>query len=390
MEKKQIKVALGMSGGVDSSVAVKLLQDQGYEVVGFFMKLWHDPTCSTSRTNACCDERALSDARRVAEMFGIKFYVVDARAEFKKHVVDYFIDEYKNLRTPNPCVVCNEKIKFDWLLGYAQKLGCEYLATGHYARIENSNDLSITNSHLSLNDKLPNDQINGKWQMANGKFHLLKGKDDNKDQTYFLYRLNQEQLAHILFPIGEYKKPEVREMAKKLNLPVYEKKESQEVCFVQSETYREFLRRYLPGDYFRPGEIVTKEGNVIGRHEGLINYTIGQRKNVSQELGPKNIGDRKALYVTGFDLGKNQLVVGEMKDLLADSAMLENLTWIGEQAKKFDAKIRYRAEAVPASLATDGASCAINFGEPQRAITPGQSVVFYHGDEVLGGGVIAE
>lgn len=370
MEKKKVKVALGMSGGVDSSVAAKLLIEDGYEVVGFFMKLWHDPTCKIARSNACCDEKSLRDARKVAEMLGIKFYVVDAREKFKKYVVDYFIEEYKNLRTPNPCVVCNEKIKFGWLLDYAQKLGCEYLATGHYARI-------------ARDDK---------------NFKLLKGRDENKDQTYFLYRLNQDQLSHILFPVGEHTKPEVREMAKKWDLPVHEKKESQEVCFVQEETYRDFLRRYLPENYFKSGEIVDSKGSVIGKHEGLINYTIGQRKGISQNAECKiqnrecrmeqRHQDRKPLYVTGFDLEKNQLVVGAEKDLVKGDAVLEQVTWIGRDAKSLEAKIRYRSETVPARLVVDGTSFVVKFQKPQRAVTPGQSIIFYDGDEVLGGGII--
>jgi len=378
-----------MSGGVDSSVAAKLLQDQGYEVVGFFMKLWHDPTCQVSRENACCDEKSLMDARAVADLLDIKFYAVDARDIFKKWVVDYFIDEYKNLRTPNPCIMCNEKIKFDWLLEYAEKLDCDFLATGHYARIDR-------------NEK--------------GIYRLLKGKDESKDQSYFLYRLGQEKLAKILFPIGEYTKSAVRALAKEWGLPVHEKVESQEICFIQTGSYREFLRRYLPEKYFKAGDIIDKESNIIGKHEGLVNYTIGQRRGIEQiskselQITNKISKDRIPLYVTGFNAKDNELIVGDIKDLLKDAAVLENVHWISLEVRDqilemgdLKTKIRYRAKEVSCIIYSSSESeksdssqnlssnnIIVEFSELQRSVAPGQSAVFYKGEEVLGGGIIAE
>jgi len=406
-----------MSGGVDSSVAAKLLQDQGYEVVGFFMKLWHDPTCQVSRENACCDEKSLMDARAVADLLNIKFYVVDARDVFKKWVVDYFIDEYKNLRTPNPCIMCNEKIKFDWLLKYAEKLDCDFLATGHYARITSEfschphedGDPLIVDSRLRGNDtrKGGNDSgvIGGDNKVV---YRLLKGKDESKDQTYFLYRLNQEKLAKILFPIGEYTKPEVRALAKKWGLPVHEKVESQEICFIQSGSYREFLRKYLPEKYFKAGDIIDKESNIIGKHEGLVNYTIGQRRGISQDTTIKK-QETRPMYVIRFNAKENQLIVGDQEDLLRAEVRLESIYWVSTDhidkiidIKDLKVKIRYRAKEVSCIIYSSSESeksgssqnlfsnnIIVEFSEPQRSVTPGQSAVFYKGEEVLGGGVIA-
>ncbi len=364
-----------MSGGVDSSVSALLLKEQGYEVVGLFMKLWHDP-CGT-RQNACCDDKALADARLVADKIGIPFYEVDARSEFKLEVTDYFVDEYQSLRTPNPCAVCNKKIKFGWLLEFAEKLGCDYLATGHYCQIEN----------------------------RDGNFHLLKGADESKDQSYFLYQLSQNQLSKILFPVGGMTKPEVRDLARRYDLPVSEKAESQEVCFV-SDDYRSFLKRQErvsssegKADGFESGNIVDRDGNIVGRHEGLINYTIGQRRGINQNAKVKsqNLKSKlkNALYVTGFDVEKNELIVGEDAELWKSEFTIRDATWIGEKFKveslkqNISVKIRYKAEAVPCAISLISDSLfLIHLFSPARAITPGQSAVFYCGDEVIGGGII--
>ena len=408
--KKKIKVAVGMSGGVDSSVAAKLLLDQGYEVVGFMMKLWSGSEMKCTRDNACCDIDGLQDAKRVAKILNIPFYVIDVREKFKKEVADYFIEEYKNLRTPNPCVKCNEKIKFGWLLDFAEKTGCSYLATGHYARIDKDSE---------------------------GHFHLLKGKDSGKDQSYFLYSLTQKQLSKIIFPLGENTKEEVRVMAKKWNLPVHEKKESQEICFVQEKDYREFLQKNIPTKFFKSGNIVDLSGNIIGKHDGLINYTIGQRKGIEQTKGlqisnskfliskqipkpktqnkttchsefsseshgiPKQvrddrIKDKQPLYVVGFDVNKNQLIVGGDEDIYKDKMTIGNLSWINQNTEyriqnteDLKVKIRYRHPAVGCrATRIQNTEYRIQFDQPQRAITPGQSAVFYSGEEVLGGGVI--
>lgn len=375
---KNKKVAVAMSGGVDSSVAAMLLKKQGYEVVGFMMKLWYNPSCKVDgRENACCDEKSVNDARQVADKLGIPFYLVDAREEFKNEVVDYFIEEYKALRTPNPCVKCNQKIKFGWLLDFAKKAGCDYLATGHYARIASNSGIS-------------------KLESRNSKHHhLLKGTDEKKDQSYFLYNLTQDQLAHIIFPVGEYKKGEIRKMAKETDLPVHEKVESQEICFIQENNYREFLKRHISEDYFKEGEIVDSSGYLIGHHQGLINYTIGQRKGVSQEYRVMNQGEeKKPLYVIGFDLEKNQLIVGEENELYKSETRLIKVHFIQNQEpeikdeEKIEVKIRYRHPQIGAKLINKASNCLIKFDIPQRAVTPGQSAVFYKGDEVIGGGII--
>ena len=411
MDKQKIKVAIGMSGGVDSSVSALLLKEQAlrlsrsgslsYEVIGLFMKLWHDPTCDISRENACCDERALADAQKVASKIGIPLYVVDARKQFKESVTDYFINEYKNLRTPNPCVVCNKMIKFGWLLDFARKIDCEYLATGHYSRIVKSLEYGVQRKDSKRSTLNPKQS-----------FRLLKGKDESRDQSYFLHQLDQAQLAKILFPVGGMVKSEVREIAKKAKLPVFEKIESREICFVPDD-YRSFLRRYIGEEYFEPGKIVDQDGFTVGRHDGLINYTIGQRKGISQDLGLRT-GDlgKKALYVLGFDKGKNQLIVGEEKDLNKKEFEVKDMHWVdpenesrimNNELRDITVKIRYKAEEVscklyPSSQGEKSKSShpvgpnnklTILLEQPVRAIAPGQSAVFYQGDEVLGGGIIA-
>lgn len=370
-----MKTAIAMSGGVDSSVAAKILKDEGHDLVGLFLKLWSDPTSPASgglrgacrRENRCCDYRALEDARKVAAMLDIPFYVVNAKDQFKKGVVDYFLDQYKNLRTPNPCVVCNEKIKFDLLLKKALAIGCDFLATGHYAQISSKK--------------------------------LLKGIDESKDQSYMLYRLNQNQLSKVLFPLGQMEKSEVRKLAVKWDLPVKEKPESQEICFFTDKDYRSFLRRYLDKKYFVPGEIVDIKGNIIGKHDGLLNYTIGQRKLIDQRLKIKDQKDKKPLYVTGFDVVKNQLIVGDDREVYKKEMIVDDLGWISICHPELDSgslkvKIRYRHPEISCVIASrqkaekQSEKIRVIFEKPQRAITPGQSAVFYIGDEVIGGGVI--
>jgi tRNA-specific 2-thiouridylase len=401
MEKKKLKIAIAMSGGVDSAVAAKILVDQGYEVVGFMMKLWSDPSACSSRENACCDAQGVLDAKKVAEMLGIPFYLLNAKEIFKKHVVDYFLEEYKNLRTPNPCVVCNDKIKFGWLLDFAKKTGCDYLATGHYARIIAS-ESSITHStslmagkkQSPVNNQLSNS--NNQNNTDNTIYRLLKGKDENKDQSYFLYNLNQEQLSQIMFPVGEFTKTKVRAMAKKWHLPVFEKRESQEICFIQDKDFREFLKRNIPSSYFNPGEIVDSGGVVLGKHDGLINYTIGQRRGIDQisDNSRQITVSKQPLYVIGFDVKRNQLIVGEDREVYMDKMQIIDLHFIQNNESRImnngeiQVKIRYRHPAVGGKFKIHDSKYIIQFDEPQRAITPGQSAVFYDGDEVLGGGII--
>ena len=366
MTKSKTKIAVAMSGGVDSSVVAKMLKDEGHDLVGLFLKMWSDPKCSTKKDNRCCDYEALEDARAVAKSLNMPFYVINAEKEFKKMVVDYFLDEYKNLRTPNPCIVCNKKIKFDLLLRKALEIGCDRLATGHYAKVicEDNN------------------------------CRLFKGCDDKKDQSYMLYSLSQDQIRKVIFPIGSMAKKEVRALATRWQLPVHEKPESQEICFFGDRDYRTFLRRYLPGKYFKSGDIVDISGKKLGEHEGLINYTIGQRKGIDQKIFSG--GDKDPLYVVGYDLKKNQLIVGHDEDVYRQEMIVGDLHWIDPKsnssklkAKSLTVKIRYQHPAVECQVKNiSNKELRVKFKKPQRATTPGQSAVFYLGDEVVGGGVI--
>ena len=320
-----------MSGGVDSSVAAALLKREGFDVVGVFLKLW--PGFDGKK------------AQEVAKKLDIDFYILDFRKEFKKKVVDYFLKEYKTGRTPNPCIVCNKEIKFGLLFKKMRALNADYIATGHYVRLEQ------------------------------GK--LLKAKDKKKDQSYFLWQLNQKILKRTLFPVGDYTKEEVRKLAKKFKLPNYNAPESQEICFVQT-TVNDFLKKYIKN---RPGKIVDKKGKVLGEHQGLWFYTIGQRKGINLAGGP--------FYVLDKDIKNNILIVTQNeKDLDRKEVIIKDMNWISGKQPKFPlkvmAKIRYKHE--PASTVVN--KNKVVFIKPQRAITPGQSVVFYKGEELLGGGII--
>lgn len=340
-----------MSGGVDSSVSAMILKDEKYDLAGFYMNLG----CGSG-----------VKAKKVAEKLKIPFFEVDGKNIFRKSVIEYFIEEYKNLRTPNPCVVCNKNIKFGWLLDTAKKKKIDMLATGHYVRVKK--------------DK-------------NGIFHLFAGKDKTKDQSYFLYRLNQAQLSHVIFPLGEITKEETKKIARKNKLPIDVENESQEICFLGDTDYREFLQKNLHKNYFKPGNIVDAKGKIIGQHEGLINYTIGQRKGIDQiSIKDEN---KKRLYVVGFNKKKNELIVGADKDLLKKEVVVGDLSWISADAKEkalknknIKAKIRYRHIAASCSVKLSGKKLQVTFRVSQRAIVPGQSLVIYSGEEVLGGGVI--
>lgn len=352
MVKKNKKVMVAMSGGVDSSVAAALLKKQGFNVVGVFMRFWSEPAGNANcAMNKCCSFEAYNDARRVAQKLGIPIYTLNMKAPFKKLVVDYFLKEYQAGRTPNPCVECNRFIKFGELLKKARAMGADFVATGHYARAEN------------------------------GK--LLKGKDLEKDQSYFLYTLTQDKLSHVLFPVGNYKKSKVRIMAKKLGLPVHAKKDSQEVCFVGA-SLKSFLKKYLK---VREGKIVEIEsGKNLGKHDGLPFYTIGQRRGLALGGGP--------WYVVKMDMKKNILYISrDEKKLLSKELITEKVNWISGAAPNFPLrakiKIRYKHKEAPAVIKKIKNNYKIIFSKPQRAITAGQSVVFYKGDEVLGGGVIS-
>jgi tRNA-specific 2-thiouridylase len=354
-----------MSGGVDSSVAAVLLKKQGYSVVGVFLKFWSEKNADNE--NRCCSIEAENRARKVAKILNIPFYVFNFEKEFKKRVVDCFLKEYKNGLTPNPCVVCNKEIKFGLLLEKALKMGADFIATGHYARV------SFSEKH---------------------NLKLLKAKDKTKDQSYFLWRLNQKQLKHILFPIGDYTRKEVEEMAEKFKLPFEGVKKSQEICFIP-EKVDDFLKNYLKP---KPGKIIDVEGKILGKHEGLWFYTIGQRKGIGLVGGPH--------WVFKKDFKKNVLIVTKnKKDLYQKKLIAQNVNWVspqqflqdatgqvGKEPKlplEIEAKIRYRHKAVSATIYNiQNTKYYIRFNKPQRAIASGQSVVFYKNDELLGGGVI--
>jgi len=353
------KVVIAMSGGLDSSVAAALLKRADYDVVGVFMKFW-SPFVG-GQENRCCSPEAETRARKVAKMLNIPFYVMNFEKEFKKRIVDYFLDGYKKGITPNPCVVCNKEIKFGLLLEKALSLGADFVATGHYAEKNLKKSTGV--------EKF--------------KFSLLRAKDKNKDQSYFLWMLNQKQLRRILFPIGDYTKNQVRNLAKKFKLPVLNVPESMEVCFIRT-TINDFLARYLKG---KPGKIVDTQGKIVGEHRGLWFYTIGQRKGIGLAGGP--------YWVLDKNIKNNLLIVSKNeKDLYKKELMTKNVNWISREKPKsplkVQAKIRYRHQPTSAIIAHSlkSKTYSLKFARPQRAITPGQSVVFYKGQELLGGGII--
>ncbi len=377
--KNKKKVVCAMSGGIDSSVAAALLTEQGYEVVGIFCYFWSDPSLGIPLPNKCCSLDALKAARSVSSTLGIPLHTLDLKSLFKKEIVDYFISEYKNCRTPNPCVICNKKIKFGRLLKEAKKIGADFLATGHYTRVsrEIPNIKSSAYAKALAGRQIPN-------------IKLFKGIDDVKDQSYFLWQLDQNQLKHLIFPIGEYKKDQVRKLAKKFKLPVVNRPESQEICFVPGDDYRKFIKKYAE-DFIKPGKIIDLKGNILGEHKGLPYYTIGQRKGLEIDATDPAYNP---WYVVNLNCKNNALIVGKDEDLYTKEVNLENVNWIsGNTSKKVikcKVKIRYGMEGQPAvvKLQITNNKSQIIFNEPQRAPTPGQSAVFFADDEVLGGGVI--
>lgn len=376
------KVLIGMSGGVDSSVSALLLQEQGYEVIGATMRLWEENEQSDSKENynklsensENKQNDAVEDAKKVCEKLGIKHYVIDLREEFQRRVVDNFICTYLCAKTPNPCVECNKFLKFDAFYKFAQELGCEYIATGHYAKNFYSNEFN--------------------------QYVLAKADAIEKDQSYFLYGINKDILPYIIFPLSEFKdKAEIRKIAEENGLEVAQKKDSQEICFIQNNDYISFLKKYND-NINNEGNIVLSNGEILGKHTGFINYTVGQRKGLG-------VSYKEPLYVIKLDKAKNEVIVGTEKELYTDELMANELKFLvdisslrsetkiqnnlqnNEQREiEIEAKIRYRSKPAKATLKIEDNIAKVKFSEPQRAITPGQSVVFYLNNIVLGGGKI--
>ncbi|MFA6422538.1 MAG: tRNA 2-thiouridine(34) synthase MnmA [Candidatus Buchananbacteria bacterium] len=365
--KENKRVVVAMSGGVDSSVVVALLKKQGYDVVGVFMQFWF-PSGETYGENRCCSLKSWNEAQEVAKILDIPIYKVNFGRQFKKLIVDEFLNEYKAGHTPNPCVACNKFIKFDLLLKYAKTVfDADYLATGHY--------ISLMSSRRKLGSR-GNRMISR--MMA---YEIMRPKDLNKDQTYFLYNLKQEQLKHLLFPLADYKKEEIRKIAKKLKLPIHDKKDSQEVCFV-GNSHNDFLKKYLKP---KKGKITNDKSQILGEHQGLALYTIGQRSGIGISGGP--------WYVASMDYKKNLLIVTKnqkISGIYKKELQFNNENWLApvKFPLKCQAQIRYHAKPASCTVSKSGRDFSVKFSQGQRAITSGQSVVFYDKNKLLGGGII--
>lgn len=351
------KAVIAMSGGVDSSVAALLTADMGFECIGATMKLFNNDDIGEKRENSCCSLEDVEDARSVAHSLGMKYYVFNFSDCFRENVIDRFIDAYENGRTPNPCIDCNRYLKFDKLYQRTREIGFDYVVTGHYARIEHNGE----------------------------RYILKKALDDTKDQSYVLYSMTQEQLAHTLFPLGALKKTEVREIAEKHGFINAKKHDSQDICFVQTGGYADFIRQYTGKDY-AAGDFIDTDGNVIGRHRGIINYTIGQHKGLG-------ISTDEPLYVKEICVKDNAVILCKSEELFSRKLTAKNINLIStdsiEKPMRVTAKVRYRQTEQPATVVQTGEdTLEFEFDEPQRAVTKGQAVVIYDGDTVVGGGTI--
>tara|TARA_Y100000590_G_scaffold457155_1_gene609180 strand:+ start:26645 stop:27775 length:1131 start_codon:yes stop_codon:yes gene_type:complete len=354
MQKKRVIVA--MSGGVDSSVAALLLSKEGYEVIGITLRLSTiDQPDVPQNSRSCCSIEDIDDARKVCNSIGAPHYVLNAEEAFQKHVINYFVNEYQTGRTPHPCIACNDKIKFDFLLKRAIALDADAIATGHYAR-------KITD--------------------ANGTHHLYRSLDPTKDQSYVLFGVNQEQLGHLVFPLGNLEKSEIRKIANEANLHNADKPDSQDICFIPQGNYREFLMKRIQPN---PGNILDLNGNVVGTHKGIEFYTVGQRRNLGLE-------SKDPLYVLNINPSKKEIIVGPESALLETSFDINTVNWISglvpQEPFRADVKIRYKSKETPAVIYPKELGASIQFLEPQKAITPGQAAVFYIEDEIIGGGLI--
>ncbi len=359
MMKMNKKVVVGMSGGVDSSVAAYVLKEQGYDVIGVTMQIWQDEDTETVSDNGgCCGLSAVDDARRVAERLDIPYYVLNFKQDFKNMVIDYFIDEYLKGRTPNPCIACNRYVKWESMLQKSLQLGADYIATGHYARISRH---PITN-----------------------RFCLKKSATSEKDQTYALYNLTQEQLERTLMPVGDYTKEEVRKIATEIGLKIANKPDSQEICFIPDNDYGKFIEESGRGKSVE-GNFVDTSGKILGKHKGILHYTVGQRKGLGLSLG-------KPVFVKTIDAVNNRVVISDNEELFVREVSASNFNFMAfdnlDEPTRLLGKIRYSHKAGACTAVVKDGKLSCTFDEPQRAITPGQAIVLYDGDYVVGGGVI--